>query len=334
MHLKERGVPSTIAEEGEPRMMRKPVVVVGSLNVDLVVRAERFPAAGETLHGRSFVVMTGGKGANQAAAAARLGWPTEMVGRVGTDGFAAQVRQELEATGAGCEGVMAVEGSTGVAVITTVEGGENTIVIAAGANGAMGVEAIEAAWPVIAEAGMVLLQMEIPMEAVMAVAERCAAAGVPVMLDPAPARELPGELLRLVTWLTPNETEARVLCGEELTGADEERLGRAAERLMARGVRNVAIKLGGRGVYVATAEVRVLVPAFAVEVRDTTAAGDCFNGAFAVTLLDGAEVREAARFAVGAAALSTTRTGALPSMPVKEEVVELLREGVAGRNRL
>ncbi len=303
-------------------MVRKPVVVVGSLNADLVVRAERFPTPGETLHGESFSVLTGGKGANQAGAAARLGWPTEMVGRVGTDGFAEQVRREVEATGAGCGAVETAEGSTGVAVITTVAGGENTIVIAAGANGVMDVAAVEAAWPVIRGAGMVLLQLEIPLETVVEVARRCAAAGVPVMLDPAPVRELPEELLRAVTWLTPNETEARMLCGVEME--DDAAMEQGAERLLATGVGNVALKLGGRGVYVATPDKRELVPGFATEVVDTTAAGDCFNGAFAVLLLEGAEVMEAARFACAAAALSTTRAGALPSMPTRDEVQSLL----------
>ncbi len=306
-------------------MVRKPVVVVGSVNADLVVTAERFPQPGETLHGKNFCVVTGGKGANQAAAAARLGWPTEMVGCVGLDAFGTQVRRDLEATGAGCGAGTAVEGSTGVAVITTVAGGENTIVLEAGANGAMEVEAIEAAWPVIAGAGMVLLQLEIPLETVVAVAGRCAAAGVPVMLDPAPARELPEELLRAVTWLTPNETEAGMLCGEDLAKAEVTVMARAADRLRSQGAGNIAIKLGRRGVYLATAEIHELVPGFAVEVTDTTAAGDCFNGAFAVALLEGAEVREAARFACAAAALSTTRAGALPSMPRRAEVQALLR---------
>ncbi len=305
-------------------MVRKPVVVVGSLNVDMVVRAERFPAPGETIRGESFAVVTGGKGANQAGAAARLGWPTEMVGRVGRDGFAAQVKRDLKATGAGCEAVVEVEGSTGVAMITTIQGGENTIVIAAGANAAMTVEAMEAAWPVIAAAGMVLMQLEIPMETVAALGSRCAEAGIPVMLDPAPARALPRELLRAITWLTPNEAEARVLCGEDLAVADAVALERAAGKLMEMGARNVAIKLGGRGVYVRTPEGHGVVPAFAVRVTDTTAAGDCFNGAFAVALLSGSEVMEAARFAAAAAAISTTRAGALPSMPSMEAVRELL----------
>ena len=194
------------------------------------------------------------KGANQAGAAARQGWPTEMVGCVGRDGFAAQVRRDLEATGAGCGAVTEVDGSSGVAAITTVAGGENTIVIAAGANEAMDVAAVEAAWPVIASAGMVLLQLEIPLETVMEVARRCAAAGVPVMLDPAPARALSEELLRSVRWLTPNETEAEVLCGVSLRDASEAALDDAASRLMAMGAWGVALKLGGRGVYVATAD--------------------------------------------------------------------------------
>ena len=305
-------------------MVRKPIVVVGSLNADLVMRAERFPQPGETLHGESFAVVTGGKGANQAAAAARLGWPTEMVGRVGRDAFAAQVMRDLRATGAGCGAVTEVEGSTGVAVITTATGGENTIVLAAGANAAMTREAIEAAWPVIAGAGMVLLQLEIPMDAVAEVVRRCAEARVPVMLDPAPAGELPEDVLRGVTWLTPNETEARALCGEELAGADMVAMERVAAKLTGRGTRNVAIKLGGRGVYVMTPGGQGLVPAFAVDVQDTTAAGDCFNGAFAVALLSGSEVMEAARFAGAAASLSTTRAGALPSMPSMAEVREFL----------
>lgn len=301
------------------------VVVVGSLNVDLTMRAERFPRAGETLKAQDFAMSSGGKGANQAVAAARLGYRTRMVGCLGDDAFSVGVRADLARANVDLAGVRAVPGNTGAALITTVPGGENTIVIAAGANAAMTRAALNAAWEEVRGAGMVLTQLEIPLDTVEALAERCRAEGLPLMLDPAPAGPLPGSLLKGLAWLTPNESEAAALAGAAIAEAEEAELRRVAESFLDQGVGGVVLKLGARGAYVATAGERGMIAPFQVEAMDTTAAGDCFNGAFAVALLRGAPALEAARFACAAAALSTTRRGALGSMPDTAEVEVLLR---------
>jgi ribokinase len=303
----------------------KPVVVVGSLNVDLVMATERFVRPGETMQGKEFHIVAGGKGANQAAAAARLGYPTQIFGRVGDDGFAPRLLAALEAAGVDVSGVEVTPGSTGTALITTVASGENSIVIVPGANGAVLTEDVDRWWPKISEAGMVLAQLELPMATVVRLAERCAAEKILLMLDPAPAQDLSAELLRAVAWLTPNESEVLRLTGRDIAAADEALLRDVAESFLAVGVGGVVLKLGGRGAYVATAAERRWIQPFVVEVVDTTAAGDAFNGAFAASLLRLGDPFEAAQVASAAAALSTTVAGAIPSMPAMSEVEALLR---------
>ncbi|AFL90521.1 ribokinase [Terriglobus roseus DSM 18391] len=296
------------------------IVVVGSLNMDMVSTVDRMPAPGETVAGRGFAMVHGGKGANQAVAAARLGAVVRMVGCVGSDSFGGLLRQGLVAEGIDVAGVRECPGASGVAAITVDGSGGNSIVVYAGANALLLPGMIDAAS--IDSAAMVLVQLETPMATVVRLAEVCSAAGTPLMLDPAPAQALSVSLLRKTAWLTPNESEARTLLGV----AEDLPMEEAAERLLALGVRNVMLKLGARGVYLAGADVAsTLVPAPAVRAVDTTAAGDCFNAAFAVALTEGQAPVAAARFACAAAALSTTGAGAQPSMPTREAVLRMMR---------
>ncbi len=307
--------------------VQKRIAVVGSVNVDLVVAAERFAAPGETITGRDFKTFSGGKGANQAAAAARLGARTQLFARIGDDGFAPGLLKDLRKAGVDIACVESTPGSTGAALITTVDDGQNSIVVVPGANGTVEPADIDQWWPAIGEADIVLAQLEIPIDAVMRLAVRCQAAGIPFMLDPAPAQTLPQELLCAVTWLTPNESETRALTGMDITQAGEAELHAAAETLLARGVGGVVLKLGTRGAYMLHKGVAQWIKPFMVEVVDTTAAGDAFNGAFAASLLALGDPFAAGRVAAAAAALSTTRAGAIPSMPGHAQVEALLKTG-------
>jgi ribokinase len=301
--------------------MTKPVVVVGSINMDLVARVERIPRPGETLTGTDFRTTPGGKGANQAVAAARLGWPTAMLGAVGRDVFGAALKANLEAAGVDAAAVSAVEGPSGVAPIWVADDGQNAIVVVPGANGHVTADAVEAERALLAAAGMVLLQLELPLGTVERTLALCAELGVPVMLDPAPAAALPESVWPRVAWLTPNETEAAFYLGGALAAEE------AARRFHARGVRGVVLKRGAEGAYLSVAGGAAgWVQAFRVKAVDTVAAGDCFNGAFAVGLLEGREPLEAARFAAAAAAISVTRAGAQEAMPNRGEVERFLAE--------
>jgi ribokinase len=303
----------------------KPVVVVGSINMDLVATTARIPRGGETVMGRGFQTHPGGKGANQAVAVARLGYPVEMVGRLGDDGFGLQLRSALEDAGVDASAVMATPGSSGCAVIVVSDAGENCIVVVAGANALLTAADIDAHRETIRGAGMVLAQLEIPLETVMHLARMCAEEGVALMVDPAPARELPRELLELVDWFTPNETEAAFYLGSETPVVETSDPATVAEGLRGLGVKRAVLKRGSRGAWVSTGEMAVGVKAFAVKAVDTTAAGDAFNGAFAVALMRGQGAEDAARFAAAAAAVSVTRAGAQGSMATTEEVEEMMK---------
>jgi ribokinase len=301
----------------------KPIVVVGSINMDLVARTPRIPLAGQTLIGSGFDTTPGGKGANQAVAAARLGYPVQMVGMVGAarqDAFGQPLIDSLAAAGVGTEAVERVAGPSGVASILVADSGENSIIVIPGANAKFTPAAVDQHAALIRSAGMVLSQLELPLDTVGHHLAFCAQAGVPVMLDPAPAAPLPDETWPRLAWFTPNETEAALYLGETL--APEE----GAKRLLARGLKGVVLKRGGEGAYVATTEGKAAwVKPFHVEAVDTVGAGDCFNGAFAVALLEGKDPWAAARFASAAAAISVTRRGAQASMPNRAEVDEFLR---------
>jgi ribokinase len=304
------------------------IVVVGSLNADLVVRLPRFPRPGETLSGESFAQFPGGKGANQAYAAARLesAARVSMLGRVGADAHGVWLRESLAAVGVDVAGIHDDPSvATGVAVITIDGTGQNQIVIVAGANGAFSPAALQADEACLRTADFVLLQLEIPLETVAAAARVARGAGGTVIMDPAPARELPDELLAMCDWVTPNESELAALVGATADDAlDPADAARGARRLRARGAHNVIVKMGARGALLVTGSEECLIAAPSVRAVDTTAAGDCFNGAFAVALAEGQTPLEAARFAASAAAVSVTRPGAQPGMPTRADVMTLL----------
>ncbi len=304
--------------------MPKPVIVVGSLNMDLIVRTPRWPAPGETILGGSFYTAPGGKGANQAVAAARLGGTVRMVGRVGSDAYGAELRATLGRDGVDVERVGTdPDAATGIAFIAVDDAGQNSIIVASGANMRVSAADVDAARAAIAGAGILLLQLEVPLEASERAMTIAREAGVPVVLNPAPARALPPAFSAGADYLIPNETEASLLSG--MTVTDVESATEAAQRLRARGARAVIVTLGAKGALVVDAGGTALVPPFAVNPVDTTAAGDAFVGAFGVALTQGMALAEAARFANAAGALAVTKLGAQPSLPRLADVQALLR---------
>ena len=304
---------------------QKPVVVVGSINIDLVSTSERIPAIGETISGIDFQVHPGGKGANQAVAVGRLGYPVSMIGRLGADAFGQQLKANLESAGVDISGVMTTEGTSGVAAILVNAKGENSIVITAGANAMLSPQDLDANIDTIRSAGVVLTQLETPLATVEYLAHLCAREGVPLILDPAPAQELDEAFLATVTWFTPNETEADFFIRSRFHASPPATSEQVAQALRERGSKGVILKLGSRGAFISTAdETSQSIAPFAVHAVDSTAAGDAFNGAFATGLMLGKSPLESARFASAAAAISVTRAGAQPSMPTLEEVENLL----------
>ena len=298
------------------------IVVVGSLNLDLVASVPRHPLPGETLSATAMARHVGGKGANQAVAAALAGGRVHMIGRHGTDGFETILLDTLRGKGVDISGMKPSEGESGVAFIFVAPDGQNSIVIVPGANGRLSAGDIRESRERIAGAKLILTQLETPLASLQETLAIAAAAKVPLMLDPAPVQPLGPDLLRSVTWLTPNETEAAALAGRAVP-SDPAGLQAFAEGLLASGSKNVLLKLGDKGVYVATADgVREQIQPYKVSAIDTTAAGDAFNGAMAVALVEGADPVEAARFAAAAAALSVTRAGAIPSLASRAEIDE------------
>ena len=306
-------------------MMPPRIVVVGSSNTDLVVRAPALPAAGQTVLGTSFFRAAGGKGANQAVAAARLGARVTLVARVGRDEFGEASLSNLQREGVDTSFVVRdPDARSGIALIIVSDEGENAIAVAPGANATLEPKDVDRAAEEIEAADILLLQLETPIPTVAHAVSRARDAGVPVILNPAPAAPVDVRVLRDVSVLTPNTGEAIALTGGGGSGVEAARL--AARKLRAAGVRRVIVTLGAEGALLEEDEVSVVRPARSVAVVDTTAAGDAFNGALAVALAEGASLQAAADFANQAAALSTTREGAQPSLPTRAEVDSFARD--------
>ena len=297
------------------------IVVVGSSNTDMVVKSDRLPGPGETVTGGQFVVAPGGKGANQAVAAARLGARVALVAKVGQDVFGDQAVEGYQREGIDTQWILRdPENATGVALILVDDAGENLISVASGANHALTPEDVQKASEVIRSAAVLMLQLETPIPTVKEAARLAAEAGAAVILDPAPAPEGPldADLLGHVTYLTPNETEAQRLTGIPVT--DEATARTAAQKLLGAGARCVIVTLGAKGALVASAAGAEMVPGHPVEARDSTAAGDAFNGGLAAALAGGLSLQDAVRQATLVGALSVTRLGAQPSLPTADEL--------------
>ena len=307
-------------------MRAKSIVVVGSSNTDMIIRVPRIPRAGETLLGGEFFSAAGGKGANQAVGAARAGGKVAFIARVGRDAFGDQAIAGLRRDGVDVRYVFRDKfAASGVALIFVAKDGENSIAVAGGANAKLSPADVKKASSVIGSAELLVAQLETPLATVAAAAQAAVKARVPVILNPAPARPLANSLLKLISVLTPNETEAELLTGIKVT--DDAAAARACSALRSRGVRTVILTLGQRGAFLADADGQRLVPGFRVKSVDSTAAGDVFNGALSVALAEGKTVLDAVRFANAAAALSVTRPGAQPSAPSRADIEKFLRNG-------
>lgn len=305
-------------------MKRIKVLVIGSMNMDLVVHTPRVPIDGETIVGTAFNRYFGGKGANQAVAAARQGADTIMAGRVGNDLFGQDQIRSLQAEGIHTEYVVVdQEHPSGVASIIIDEQGSNRIIVVPGANGAVTKQDVDALSPVMAQCDVVVVQFEIPIDTVLYAITKAHELGVQVVLNPAPAHPLPEHIFKYISVITPNESEAHLLTGipvKDLAGARK-----AAQALLEKGVEQVIITLGSRGVYGLTRKSEFHVPAHKVTPVDTVAAGDTFTGALAVMIGEGRSLEEAARYGNAASAIAVTRHGAQPSIPRRDEVISFLK---------
>lgn len=297
------------------------IVVIGSINMDLVVRCDHLPRPGETVRGQDLHTIPGGKGANQAVAAARLGAEAHFVGHVGEDDFGRQLRQGLADSDIHVEYLgVDHERPTGIALIIVQESGENSIVVAGGANNTLTADDLDLAKPVIEAADVVLLQLEIPVATVMAATEAAHAEGTRVILDAGPATHIPAGLRDAADVLSPNLVEAEALLGYPVTSALS-----AARELVACGAKACVVKSGSEGCAWASAEGFGEIPAVSVQVVDTTAAGDAFTAALGVALAEGQRLADAARWANFAGALAVTKFGAQPSMPTRQELEAFIR---------
>lgn len=297
----------------------KRIVVIGSSNTDMVVKATALPRPGETILGGTFLMTAGGKGANQAVAAARLGGEVTFVCKVGDDIFGQQARTQFANEGIDTSCIQTdPDRPSGVALITVDSKGENCIVVASGANGNLYPEDLKQCNPVIDRASLILMQLETPIETIEYVAQRAAEKGIRVVLNPAPAQPLPDRLLKHLYLLTPNETEAELISGIRINNVDDAE--KAAIRIHEMGVEQVIVTLGSKGALLYSNGTTLLVPAQRVEAVDTTAAGDVFNGALVVALCEGMELDKAIRFGARAAAISVTRLGAQASIPYRKEL--------------
>ena len=299
-------------------MKSKKILVIGSSNTDMTVKAEKLPLPGETVLGGTFCMGHGGKGANQAIAAKRLGGDVSFACKVGKDSFGTMSIEKYRSENVDISNVMYSDCPSGVALITVDGNAENSIVVASGANADISVEDIRNMAPVIASSSILLMQLEIPLETVNYVADQAWQKGKKVILNPAPAHRLSPDLFRHLYLITPNETEAEMISGVKIT--DESSAQEAARVLSEMGVENVIITLGSKGALVYCNGESEIIPACEVEAIDTTAAGDVFNGALVVALSEGRELKDAVRFACKASAISVTRSGAQSSAPYRHEV--------------
>ncbi|MBI9044256.1 MAG: ribokinase [Anaerolineaceae bacterium] len=300
------------------------VVVFGSINIDLVIQSPRFPKAGETIIGNSFYTAPGGKGANQAVAAARMGAPVHMVGRVGKDVYGKVLLDNLKENNVNTEFILQDEEQpTGTAIITVNDLAENTIVTAPGANGQLEGKDIKNLEKLLEKASVLLLQFEVSFDYIIQAAKIAKEMGVTIIQDPAPARAVPKEIFESIDIITPNETEAAMIVGFPVNS--EENIQKAAAYFHENGVPEVIIKLGGKGAYWSKEGSGKFIQPHKVKAIDTVAAGDAFNGALAAGLYNGLSTVQAIDWAMAAGALSTTRKGAQPSLPYKNEVMNIMK---------
>lgn len=295
------------------------ITVLGSTNTDMVISGDHIPVPGETVSGGTFLMNPGGKGANQAVAVARLSkrkGSCRFIAKVGDDVFGRQTAENMKKDKVDAKLIVDRKNASGTALILVDRKGQNVISVALGANGTLSPKDLAPFKKDIAASEALLMQLETPVETVIAAAKIAAAAGVPVILNPAPARKLPAELFRHLDWITPNETEAEILTGVKVT--DPKSAQKAVDALLKRGVKHALITMGSKGVYCGNC--RRLYPTKKVKAVDCVAAGDTFNGAFVVALTEGKCCKDAIAFAQKAAAISVTRPGAQASVPFRREV--------------
>jgi len=299
-----------------------PIYVIGSSNTDMVIRTQKLPRPGETVMGTDFIINPGGKGANQAVAAARLGSQITFIARVGNDLFGKQALEHFQRENIDTSFVsIDSKHPSGVALIGVDAHGENSIMVAPGSNAHLDVESVGQALNTVQNGSIILLQLEIPMETVAFAIKKANSAGCKVILNPAPAKIIDPQLLRYVHVITPNESEAEILSGLPVTDIDT--AARAAQKLHDLGVPNIVITLGSKGAFLSSDSIQKLIPSPVVTPVDTTAAGDCFNGALAIGLSEGLALDDAVSFACRAASISVMRMGAQASMPYRKEVDDI-----------